>query len=133
MYTSWVAREKQTTKSTGPAVGELGGMHDYTECSSKGSCNRDTGTCDCYEGFTGLACSRQLCPNSCSGHGRCISNSDFNSDYKIPAGSSSDVTSFNSQFWDAGMTRQCECDRGWEGYACDMRMCAVGADPLVCE
>jgi len=37
-----------------------------------------------------------------------------------------------SEFWDADMTRLCSCDRGWQGYACNKRICPVGADPLTC-
>ena len=47
--------------------------HGYLECSGRGECNRDDGTCVCYAGTEGQACSKLSCPNHCSGHGKCES------------------------------------------------------------
>lgn len=47
--------------------------HLEAECSNQGKCNRQTGTCVCFEGFTGSSCQRLACPNNCSGHGKCKS------------------------------------------------------------
>lgn len=124
---SWVAQtDAEAQKAIGPATGVLGGLHGYAECSSKGKCDSETGECECFEGYTGVACSRQSCPLDCSGHGRCVTNSHASDGYQYE--------NFHvSQFWDAEMTRQCECDRGWTGFACDSRICPVGADPLTCD
>merc|ERR1711871_1280818 len=46
--------------------------HFYMECSNRGVCDRKTGVCECFDGYTGRACSRQACPNDCSGHGECM-------------------------------------------------------------
>merc|ERR1711871_1777119 len=47
--------------------------HFYMECSNAGLCDRCTGVCECFDGWTGAACTRRACPNDCSGHGTCQS------------------------------------------------------------
>ena len=95
------------------------------QCSSKGICDRSTGECDCFEGYEGLGCRRATCPNDCSGHGSCRFNQDVEPGYRAEL-----AAAFSTQFWDAGKTRQCVCDRGWEGYDCSARTCPKGDDPL---
>merc|ERR1719181_1073508 len=62
---SWV----DTPSSTGK-------HHKYSECASKGICNRGTGECECFEGYEGKACQRTTCPNDCSGHRVCAHGND---------------------------------------------------------
>jgi hypothetical protein len=88
-------------------------------------CDRSSGECECFPGYEGRGCRRQKCPNDCSGNGRCIYNSAANSTYVAEA-----AAKFGSQFWDAGRTRVCACDRGWQGYDCSSRICPKGDDPV---
>jgi len=97
--------------------------HYYMECSNKGTCDRDTGLCECFDGYDGVACQRASCPGypaSCSGHGVCksasqLANSDAGNVYKL---------------WNKDATMGCECDAGYFGPDCSERRCKVGVDPL---
>ena len=37
---------------------EAGEAHFYAECANRGLCNRETGACDCFPGYTGAGCQR---------------------------------------------------------------------------
>jgi hypothetical protein len=97
--------------------------HYYMECSNKGTCNRQSGTCECYPGYDGAACQRASCPGypeSCSGHGVCktirqLANSDGGNIYEL---------------WDRDVTMGCECDAGFFGPDCSLRQCKSDIDPL---
>jgi len=98
--------------------------HYYMECSNKGICDRQSGTCNCFEGYGGSACQRAQCPDTgsgvCSGHGTCeniktISAWDYNNVYKL---------------WDEQATMGCVCDGGYQGANCEEKICKFGADPL---
>jgi len=101
--------------------------HPYTECSGNGECDRKTGECTCYDGFTGDACRYSACPNSCSGHGTCEYISEIAKDTTIQYGSYDDR---GYDLWDAKKTRFCKCDAYWGGVDCSQRMCPRGNDPL---
>jgi len=98
------------------------GLRQYTECSSRGTCDYTEGTCNCFDGFEGKGCRRASCPNDCNGHGRCLTNAEVDFMY-------TSHTPFNDQFWDKDATQQCVCDRGFEGWDCSQRTCPVGDDP----
>lgn len=97
--------------------------HYYMECSNKGLCDRQTGTCKCFEGFDGAACQRASCPGhpkTCSGHGVCktvkqLATSDYENIYEL---------------WDKDSTMGCQCDSGFIGPDCSLRECKYGIDPL---
>jgi len=97
--------------------------HYYMECSNKGTCDRDTGLCECFDGYDGVACQRASCPGypaSCSGHGVCKSAS------QLAGADSGNVY----KLWNKDATMGCECDAGYFGPDCSERKCKVGVDPL---
>lgn len=105
-----------------------------TVCSNKGICNNATGTCDCFPGYTGVACQRWICPSDdsgtiCSGHGRCISMRDAALRRNETRGATHE-TAYSYGAWDADMIFGCECDEGFMGYRCEERKCPTGDDPL---
>ena len=98
--------------------------HYYMECANKGLCDRQSGECQCYDGYGGSACQRAECPDTgngvCSGHGTCqniktISAWDNGNIYKL---------------WDESATMGCACDGGYTGANCEEKICKYGADPL---
>jgi len=111
-----------------------GQFHKYAECSGRGICDRDSGECNCFDGYEGKACKRSSCPNDCSGHGTCeyiedlyfaatwndYTNKNFNQD---PA-------TFPYPGWDANKERACVCDATWGDVDCSKRMCPYGTDVL---
>jgi hypothetical protein len=91
--------------------------HFYMECSNRGLCDRKSGQCDCFEGYTGEACRRTVCPDDCSGHGTCETVAEL-------------AGSYTYDLWDADMSRSCNCDPGYTGPSCAERFCPYGDDPL---
>ena len=87
--------------------------HFYQECSGKGICDTGTGTCQCFEGYTGEACARLACPLNCLGSGTCKS-----------------YEGTRYQGWDKAATHYCACDPGFTGPACQHRVCPSGLDPI---
>lgn len=113
--------------------------HFYAVCSGKGVCNGDTGTCTCYDGYTGAACQRTTCPNSCSGHGLCrtvgaIAAGGLNSRFLDSTGGVNTYAGVTGPFtynlWDGNKNQACVCDPGYTGVDCSMRECPRGDDPL---
>lgn len=120
---------------------------DFTECSDMGTCDRSSGSCDCFEGYEGSACQRTTCLNDCSGHGKCQSNIEFSRDgsYKRAWTGGTAATSWlaseedTSQVdprkdyvgaWDSGIHFGCKCDLGFRGDDCSLVECPSGLDPL---
>jgi len=95
-------------------------VHPVVECSNKGTCNRKSGACTCFDGYDGLACERTTCPLDCSGNGICYTQMQLADDagrvYVTP--------------WDANKMTGCVCDLGFRGLDCNMMECPSGPDPL---
>ena len=122
--------------------------HFYMECSNKGICDRKSGTCDCFDGYTGTACARAACPNDCSGHGTCESIKELaemrsfdTTAHDVPttraAGSNNGQDysaaieeSYSYDLWDSDKTMGCKCDPVYYGADCSLKKCKYGVDPL---
>jgi len=113
------------------------------ECSDQGLCDRATGLCSCFPGYTGSSCQRTACPDDCSGHGTCRSNRDFAYDWAIAKTTEMqhDKKNFTELFketyfasydnaWDTDMHYGCKCDAGYRGPSCALVECPSAADPL---
>jgi len=113
--------------------------HFYMECSGKGDCNRVTGECQCYPGYTGSACQRTTCPSDCSGHGLCRTLREIAVgalSRRAVGGSGGNRflsgvrEAFDYSLWDADKHQMCVCDAGFDGIDCSQRTCPRGDDPL---
>ena len=94
--------------------------HPMVECSNKGICKRKRGICDCFEGYSGIACERTECPNDCSQNGICYSQKllaeEAGMTYTTP--------------WDAKKITGCVCDPGYRGPDCSLQECPTGPDVM---
>ena len=122
--------------------------HSYMECSNKGICDRKSGQCDCFDGYTGTACARAACANDCSGHCTCESieelaemrSFDTNAHDVASARvagtanhqdfSSAIEESYSYDLWDQDKTMGCKCDPVYYGADCSLKKCKYGVDPL---
>merc|ERR550514_336066 len=114
------------------------------ECSDQGLCDRATGLCSCFAGYTGSSCQRTACPDDCSGHGTCRSNRDFAYDWAIAktiqmhdTGKKDHTELFKEIYfasydnaWDSDKHYGCKCDKGYRGPSCAMVECPSDKDPL---
>jgi len=113
-----------------------GTAHAYAECAGRGVCDRSTGECQCFDGFTGKGCRRTTCPNDCSGHGTCEYLSEFRDDlgdwFKL-SGDAPTTDKYEHSYyklWDAQKTMGCRCDPKWTDLDCSRRMCPKGSYAL---
>lgn len=109
-------------------AGNADSSHQEQECAGKGLCNRDSGRCECFNGYEGEACQRTSCPNDCSGHGVCQSESRFVADVGNTALTYKNRA--NGGAYDADKEFGCLCDVGYRGADCSQMECPSGADPL---
>ena len=120
--------------------------HEVAECSNKGVCNRATGICQCFSGFSGDACQRYGCINDCSGHGRCVSIKKMatqNDALPLSARTTYEGKKDTTR-WDQDMIYGCICDSSWDvglgagqvqepeyfGPDCSLRHCPSSDDPI---
>lgn len=112
--------------------GTFNNQHSYRECGGRGSCDFETGICQCFPGFTGVGCRRTTCPNSCSGHGVCLNDDVANyhaaGNTYLPAGDKADINTWGN-LWASDKFQGCRCDGGWGGNDCSLRQCPRGDDP----
>lgn len=117
----------------GKAWGVVTGVneaHALAECSGRGTCAYATGTCSCQLGFTGDACQHTECPDGCSAHGRCVPMQTHAANEVL---SRELYDAFQYQYdavWDADVLYGCECDPGYTGPGCSLKVCPEGDDPL---
>merc|ERR1712054_265941 len=116
-----------------------GYVHTYAECAGRGICDRSSGTCECFDGFTGKACAYTTCPNDCSGHGTCeyieelVVGATPGDYYNTPGAgfqTSAVTLDYVSSLWDYGKTRACVCDPLFTEVDCSRKMCPKGNDVL---
>jgi len=95
--------------------------HGYSACANKGTCDKQTGLCECFDGFYGSGCQYGgTCINDCSGHGTCVSKREL-----------AFATYENTYaLWDKDSLRGCKCDPNHYGVDCSEKYCPIGVDPL---
>lgn len=111
-------------------------MHTMqTECANRGKCDRKSGMCRCFAGYSGKACQRTTCPSNCSNRGSCLSLKEIaekrsnNADYASLTGFTYANIKYSAA-WDAERILACDCDLGFRGPSCSRIECPSGTDPL---
>ena len=108
----------------------------FQECSGRVECNRKSGRCECFDGFSGAACHRTSCPNECSQHGTCQTLNSITHQLSLASTEYSSLSPFDtskirySTAWDADKMSGCVCDDGFFGPDCSKKRCPSQADPM---
>jgi hypothetical protein len=82
-WESWPGDAVETTQDEG---------HFYMECSNQGLCDRGSGECECFDGYSGIDCGSTGCPDDCSGNGRCLSIAEMARAAPTRSGNTIEVT-----------------------------------------
>jgi len=98
--------------------------HDYYECSNAGICDRTTGQCVCFPGYSGSSCSRYACPTTANGECNAVGTCET-----IATIASLDNENVY-ELWDKKASQGCVCDPGYYGPDCSLAECKYGVDPL---
>jgi len=116
------------------APDSIGTFHKYAECAGRGICQRDTGECECFDGYEGKGCQRTTCPNDCSGHGTCEYMEDLSYDAswndRVLGHFGDGTHEFKYSSWDKKKIRGCVCDSLYGDVDCSKKMCPYGTDVL---
>lgn len=120
--------------------------HQLAECSGVGLCDRNSGECQCPDGYGGRACDRLDCPKFCSGHGDCMSMTEMASMTNVlPLTTATTYRgAASTTTWDERKGHACVCDSSWTvglgsgerqlsewyGPECNLRRCPSGDDPM---
>lgn len=127
---SWVDNPKKIVDSTIA----YDTRHRYAECAGKGLCNRESGECECFEGYEGKGCQRTSCPNDCSGHGTCEYINELTFGATEFSNQHFEFTQLKQSFsyyeFDHTKTRGCVCDPQYGDVDCSKRMCPFGNDMM---
>lgn len=100
------------------------GLHIAQECSDNGICDRTTGQCQCFPGFSGSACQVLTnCPNNCNNNGRCVPYSKV-----LGTDIPKEIAGIYSTS-DGDIIYGCLCDPGHRGPDCSLIECPSGEDP----
>lgn len=97
--------------------------HQLVECSGRGTCDSAAGKCRCLPGYSGEACQRTVCPNSCSGHGSCQTELRF-----AVYGMAENAGNLGN--YEKDQQYGCKCDAGYRGPDCSMVECPSGRDVM---
>ena len=115
--------------------------HQAVECSGAGHCDRRTGNCMCFFGYSGRNCQRLTCPSNCNNRGICSTVYDIHmtsgADYydqatRLTGADITDADGMSEAFtsWEKGTMTMCDCPQGWTGFDCSQRMCPKADDPV---
>jgi len=97
-------------------------------CSNHGRCLHNT--CKCNTGWSGNACEKALCPNGCSGHGKCDQKTGKCTCNEGWSGNACEKALCPNGCYGHGKcdqtTGKCTCNEGWSGNACEKALCPNG-------